>query len=131
MKPSILVVGAAVAGAAWLVGAPARAQAAGGGDAGAGAGVFEDRCSMCHNPKGGGQGPSLEGVVGRRAGALPGFNYTKALKGSGLTWTPANLDRFIAGPTKLVPGTAMKLMLADPRQRKDLISYLASRRGRP
>jgi cytochrome c len=73
-----------------------------------------------------GQGPSLIGVVGREAGTDPGHDYTAALKASGLTWTPANLDRFLAGPRTLVPGTAMSETVADPTQRRDLIAYLAT-----
>ena len=58
-----------------------------------GAAVYDDRCSGCHVIGGVGQGPNLAGVVGRKAGASPGFDYTPALKSSGLTWTPANLDQ--------------------------------------
>jgi cytochrome c len=106
---------------AWLVAAPAMAQ-----DAARGADVFQDRCASCHVLHGVGQGPNLIGVVGRKAGALPGFGYSDAIKASGLTWTPANLDRFIAGPARLVPGTAMRAMVADPAERSDLIAYLGS-----
>lgn len=81
---------------------------------------------MCHAPAGDGQGPSLKGVVGRKAGTLPGFSYSAALAASGLTWTAANLDRFLAGPQDFVPGTAMQVMIADPVQRRDLIAYLAT-----
>ena len=79
---------------------------------------------MCHAP--GGQGPSLKGVVGRKAASLPDFHYSAALAASGLTWTPANLDHFLAGPAAMVHGTAMTVMLPDPAQRRDLISYLAT-----
>lgn len=101
----------------------ALAQAPG-GDAGRGAALFEDRCAMCHVAGGGGQGPSLKGVYGRKAGAGPGFHYSAALAGSGLTWTGAGLDRFLAGPSKAVPGTAMSIAVSDPAQRGDLIAYL-------
>jgi cytochrome c len=101
--------------------APAVAQ-----DAAKGADVYQDRCSACHVLNGIGQGPSLVGVVGRKAASLQGFNYSDAMKASGLTWTPANLDRFLSGPTKLVPGTAMRAIVADPNDRHDLIAYLAS-----
>src|SRR5471030_2869858 len=103
------VVLAAFAGAA-------RAQ-----DAAKGADVYQDRCASCHVLNGVGQGPSLVGVVGRKAAAVAGFNYSDAMKASGLTWTPANLDRFISGPTKLVPGTAMRAIVSDPADRRDLI----------
>jgi cytochrome c len=48
------------------------------------------------------------------------------MRASGLVWTPANLDRFVSGPTKLVPGTAMRAIVPDPVERRDLIAYLAS-----
>lgn len=103
------------------VGGAAQAQ-----DVAKGADVYQDRCGACHVLNGAGQGPSLVGVVGRKAGAVTGFNYSDAMKASGLTWTPANLDRFVSGPTKLVPGTAMRAMVPDPIERRDLIAYLAS-----
>jgi cytochrome c2 len=106
-----------------LVGRPALAQTA---DMAKGADVYDDRCSGCHVIGGGvGQGPNLAGVVGRKAGAVTGFAYTAALKGSGLTWTPANLDRWLAGPQQVVPGTAMVAIVPDPAERRELIAYLA------
>ncbi|HEY3888755.1 MAG TPA: c-type cytochrome [Caulobacteraceae bacterium] len=101
--------------------APAHAQ-----DVAKGADVYQDRCASCHVPHGIGQGPSLVGVVGRKAASIPGFNYSDAMKASGLTWTAANLDRFVSGPTKLVPGTAMRAIVPDPTERRDLIAYLGS-----
>jgi cytochrome c len=98
------------------------------GDAAKGAAAFDDHCSDCHVMQGVGQGPSLIGVVGRKAASLPAYDYTAALKASGLTWTPANLDRFLAGPRTLVPGTAMSAMVVDPVQRRDLIAYLGTLR---
>jgi cytochrome c len=68
------------------------------------------------------------GVVGRKAGAGD-FPYTAALKGSGLTWTPETLDRFLTDPAKVVPGTAMPISLSDAKDRQDLIAYLASLKG--
>ena len=99
----------------------ALAQAASGAD------TFEDRCAMCHVAGGDGQGPTLKGVVGRKAGSLPGFAYTSAIKASGITWTPANLDRFLTNPGALVPGTAMLVRVNDATQRAALIRYLATR----
>ncbi len=93
-----------------------------------GADIFEDRCAMCHVAGGGGQGPSLNGAVGRRAGSLAGFAYTPALKASGLTWTPANLDRFLTNPGAMVPGTAMVVRINDAAQRAALVAYLATLR---
>jgi len=100
------------------------------GDAAKGAGVFDDHCSECHVLEGVGQGPSLAGVVGRKAGNLPTYPYTSAIKASGLAWTAANLDRFLMGPKKLVPGTAMSVTVVDPTERRDLIAYLATLKAR-
>jgi cytochrome c len=105
-----------------LLGTRALAQASPGAE------TFEDRCAMCHIAGGGGQGPSLTGVVGRRAGSLPSYAYTPALKGSGLTWTPANLDRFLTNPGALVPGTAMVVRVNDAAQRAALIQFLAAQK---
>jgi cytochrome c2 len=96
------------------------------GNAAKGSDVYDDRCSGCHVIGGVGQGPNLAGVVGRKAGAASGFDYTDALKNSGLTWTAANLDHWLAGPAKLVPGTAMTVVVPDSAERRDLIAYLAS-----
>src|SRR4051812_7091674 len=77
----------------------------------AGKTVFRQQCALCHTAEpgdnGGAQGPDLTGVFGRKAGAHPSFSYTPAMKNSGLTWDAANLDRFLAAPTAVVPGTNM------------------------
>jgi glucose/arabinose dehydrogenase len=65
------------------------------------------------------------GVFGRQAGASPNFNYTKALADSGLTWDAATLDRFLAGPPELVPGTAMPMPVPNADARRAVIAYLA------
>lgn len=91
-----------------------------------GAAVFRMRCGSCHTVEPGGRavlGPSLSGVVGRKAAATT-FNYSPALKASGLTWTRANLDRFIAAPTRMVPGTRMVIAVSDAAQRAALLNYL-------
>jgi cytochrome c len=102
------------------------AQSALKGDPASGAALFEDRCVMCHVAGGGGQGPSLTGVFGRKAGSFGGFHYTSALQASGIVWTAPELDLFLSGPGKAVPGTAMPMAVPDPRQRADIISYLKS-----
>ena len=84
---------------------------------------------MCHANVAGvrsGMGPNLAGLAGRPAASLPGFAYSSALKTSGLTWSPAALDKFLAAPSKLVPGTRMVISVADAKQRQDLVAYLAT-----
>jgi len=105
-------------------GAPAQT----GGDPAAGQDLFLDRCAMCHVTEGGGQGPSLKGLYGRKAGSVAGFAYSAALMGSGLSWTGPELDRFLANPQAAIPGTAMPIMVPDAKQRSDLISFFASKR---
>jgi cytochrome c len=103
--------------------------AAAAGDASKGKALFDAQCSLCHSASAGveGQAPSLNGVVGRKAASDPGFPaYTRQLKASGLTWTPANLEKFLSGPATLVPGTAMPIALASPQDRQNVIAYLAS-----
>ncbi len=90
-----------------------------------GASLFQDRCAMCHSGDPMAQGPPLAGLVGRKAGAAPGFAYSPALKSSGLVWTRASLDRFLADPRKMVPGSAMPVHVADPAVRAAIVDYLA------
>lgn len=67
-------------------------------------------CAVCHAFESGKPqtvGPNLAGVVGRKAGTSPGFAYSEAMKASGIIWTEAELDAFLADPAGKVPGTAM------------------------
>ncbi|GAA0334616.1 cytochrome c family protein [Sphingomonas oligophenolica] len=101
----------------------AHAQAAESGQA-----VFQQHCGMCHNMAKNGIGPNLSGVVGRKAGKAAGFAYSPALAKSGLTWTRAKLDAFLAAPQSVVPRTRMPIMTPDAGQRKSIISFLANRK---
>src|ERR1700759_1366715 len=109
-----------------ILGLPEAAQAQ---DVAAGARVFRSQCSICHSPQPGRNiiGPSLFGVVGRHSGRIPDFHYSQANVRSGLTWDPATLDRYLANPQQVVPGTLMTFPgLKDARQRADVIAYLES-----
>ena len=65
------------------------------------------------------------GIVGTKAGDVPGYDFSPALKASGLTWDEATLDKWLENPMKLVPGTRMTYAgQSDPAKRKDLIAYL-------
>ncbi len=100
------------------------------GDAGRGATVFAT-CRTCHSDVAGVNrtGPSLAGVVGRPAGAVPGFHYSPANRASHLRWDEATLFRYLLDPQRVVPGTFMSYGgLADPQARADVIAYLATRR---
>ena len=81
------------------------------------------QCAGCHSTEPGKNlfGPSLAGVSKRRAGSLPGYAYSPALKRSGITWNSQTLDRWLISPSKSVPGTKMPLGgVPDPATRKAL-----------
>ena len=63
--------------------------------------------------------------IGRRAGGVADYNYSLALKNSGLTWDPTTLDHWLSNPSALVPGTKMYFKIADAQTRADIIAYLA------
>jgi cytochrome c len=66
-----------------------------------------------------------KGLFGRRAGSVPGFVYSAAMRNSGIVWSEATLDRFLQGPRQMVPGTKMTYAgVPDPQERADLIAYL-------
>ncbi len=92
-----------------------------------GATLFRQRCASCHSVTPGKNtplAPNLAGVVGRKAGAAT-FNYSAALKASNIVWNRANLDRYLAGPTRMVPGTRMVIAVPNPQQRAAILDYLA------
>ncbi|CCB64863.1 MULTISPECIES: cytochrome c family protein [unclassified Hyphomicrobium] len=103
--------------------APSAGMAA---DAAAGEKVFA-KCKACHQVDKNGVGPHLGGLIGRKAGSVEGYNYSEALKKSGITWDEASLDKWLQGPSKDVPGTKMIFPgVKDATQRADLIAYLAT-----
>ncbi len=115
MTIAILLLDVALAQSAQLEalnGDPARGQ------------VLYQGCMDCHSIDKDDVGPRHRGVVGRRAGSIAGFGYSKALKNSGLTWDEATLDRWLTDPGALVPGTRMFYEVEKPQDRADLIAYL-------
>jgi cytochrome c len=96
-----------------LVAALAVQRASAAGDPAHGAQVYKT-CALCHAFEKNGAGPKHAGVVGRIAGTVPDYRYSPALQKSGIVWTDATLDRWLADPQALVPGTKMFLQ---PRQR--------------
>lgn len=83
------------------------------------------RCLACHALAFDRVGPRHCGLLGRRAGSVPGFDYSSAMKHSGIVWTDKSLDRFLAAPTQAVPGTSMTYAgIPDAQERADLIAYL-------
>lgn len=107
--------------------AASAVQAAGpAGDAARGKTVFA-RCAACHDLNTGAirMGPSLKGVVGRKAGTFANFSYSANMKSKGVTWDANTLDAFLTAPMKYVPGTRMAFPgLSNPQDRADVIAYL-------
>jgi cytochrome c len=113
------VIGAAVAAFAMAV-SPAWAD----GDAARGQILYAE-CQICHQIQRNVIGPRHLGLFGRKAGSLPDYNYSTALKNSGIVWNEQTLDRWLQGPAKMVPGTKMIFAgVADPQERADIIAYL-------
>ncbi len=83
-------------------------------------------CAACHAPELPTRtGPDLRKVVGRRAGSVSGFRYSRVLKNAGVVWNDATLDAFLAEPQAVFPGNAMPFPgLPDAEQRLHLIAYL-------
>lgn len=123
---AIAVLCAVLAFASGMAGA--RAPAAG---AKAGAEVYA-RCLACHALSYDRTGPRHCGLFGRRAGSVPGFAYSAAMKRSDIIWNARTLDRFLANPTKSMPGTSMGYAgVTDRAERAALIAYLKQANGTP
>jgi len=89
-----------------------------------GAQLFQT-CSACHNVLGTGIGPDLAGIYGRNAAMTEGFDYSDALRTSGITWTEANLRAFIANPQGFVKGTKMTFPgYSKPADVDDVLAFL-------
>jgi len=87
------------------------------------------KCQACHSLDPGKNwiGPSLAGVVGRHSAAIPGFNYSPAMKQANVVWTEDNLDSYLAAPQKFVPGNRMPFPgLNSDTDRQDVIAFLKS-----
>jgi cytochrome c len=94
------------------------------GDPAAGEAVYS-RCQGCHALEYNRTGPKHCGLLGRRAGSVPGFEYSPAMKQSGIVWNAKTLGRFLANPTQAVPGTTMTYAgVPDAKDRANLIAYL-------
>jgi cytochrome c len=99
-------------------------------DAASGQRIFNNACRTCHTTREGDNrlGPHLYRIFGRKAGSLPNYNYSSAMKGADFAWNEEKLERFIANPDELVPGNSMKPFggLSSPDERARIVSFLRS-----
>jgi cytochrome c len=105
---------------------PAGSAAAETGDAARGENVFTRRCTGCHAIDANREGPHLRGVYGRKAGSVPGFDYSQALRNSGRTWDETSLESWLQDTDAAVPGSAMGFSVPKPQDRADIIAFLRS-----
>ncbi|HWI85228.1 MAG TPA: cytochrome c family protein [Sphingomonas sp.] len=110
-----------------IAGAAASAEAAPSANVAHGQQIFA-RCAGCHTigrTGGGTMGPTLNGVVGRKAASVPGFQYSASMRNSGFTWDTPTLGKFLQAPMKAVPGTKMFFAgIPAPQDQADLIAFL-------
>ncbi len=89
--------------------------------------LFRNQCATCHTlnaadpPR---QGPTLAGVVGRRAGSVPDFHYSPGFAKADFVWDAAHLDAYLTRPQSVIPGAVMPYAQANPDTRKAIITYL-------
>ncbi len=119
-----------VASATVLLVSPSQSQDRQGADLASGQLAFNNSCRTCHSVKEGDNrlGPNLYKVVGRKAGSLPNYGYSPAMKNADFVWDKGNLDQFIADPDAVVRGNNMKPYggLASADTRAKMIAYLES-----
>ena len=128
----MFLIGALSAMAFMLPSPSALPQASQGTEDVSGQQAFNNACRTCHMVKEGDNrlGPNLHKVVGRKAGSLPDYGFSSAMKEAGFVWDEQKLDRFIANPDEVVPGNNMKPYggLSSSDDRKKIIAYLAQSR---
>jgi cytochrome c len=122
MKRNFVCLVALATWAGWAAGALAA-------DPAEGEKVFNQKCKVCHQIGEGAKnfvGPELNGLIGRKTGSAPDYNYSDANKESGIVWNEDNLKQYLANPKKVIPGTKMIFAgLPKESDRDNLVAYLA------
>jgi cytochrome c len=93
--------------------------------------LFNNNCRTCPSWTEGDNrlGPSLQGIVGRKAGSISGYAFSPSMKQANITWDEATLDKFIASPDSVVTGNNMKPFngISDAQTRQKIIEFLKSK----
>ena len=88
-------------------------------------------CMICHAIGRNGAGPKHAGVFGRTAGTVPDYRYSVALQKSGIVWNAETLDKWLADPQAMVPGTKMFFAVDSAQDRADVIEFLKEKAVTP
>ena len=85
------------------------------------------KCMGCHSPEYNRTGPLHCGLLGRESASIKNYDYSQAMRDVGVVWNTETLDRFLAAPLEMVPGTSMGFAgIPDDEERRNLIAWLAS-----
>lgn len=93
--------------------------------------IFEARCASCHeaeSPATTTLGPSLVGIIGRKAGTESSGVHSRTAIESGIVWDRASLRRYLSDPGGAIPGTVMPVRVEDPKELDALLNYLETLR---
>lgn len=121
MRASLVVAAALLAASSSLPAAEDSVEA--------GRKIFVQRCQTCHGGTGRADspiGPSLRGIIGRKAGSEASGLHSRAAVESDIVWSRESLRRFLSAPAKELPGTLMPGSVADPKELGELLDYLES-----
>jgi cytochrome c len=86
--------------------------------------LFEKRCGGCHSLDTDKEGPRLRNVYGRKAGSIPTFNYSAALRSAQISWDGNSLDKWLVNTESVVPDNDMDFHVPKADERADIIEYL-------
>jgi cytochrome c len=100
------------------------------GDPERGKQLFEKRCGGCHSLDQDKEGPRLRNVYGRKAGSIPTFKYSDALKSAQVTWNDASLEKWLTDTDSVVPDNDMDFHVPKADERADIIQFLRVSSGK-
>lgn len=121
----------AVAAGTWMVAAGLLVYvSAASSDAEAGRQLFEKRCTGCHSLEKNKEGPRLRGVYGRKAGSVPDFSYSDALKNAKITWDAGSLDAWLENPEGILRDNDMAFHVSSSKEREQIIEFLRLSSGK-